>query len=98
MQPARRVDDDRVEAEIARLGQRARRARHRVELARRVVHAQAGLLAEHVQLLDRRRTPHVGRHQQRVAPLLASATAPSLPLVVVLPEPCSPSIRITRGR
>jgi hypothetical protein len=69
VQPARRVDDDDVEAEIAGFRDRALRAHHRVEFARRVVHAQPGLFAQHVQLLDSRRPPHVGRHQQRVASL-----------------------------
>ena len=69
MQPACRVDDDGVEAEIAGFGDGALRAHHRVELASRIVHAQPGLFAQHVQLLDRRRPPHVGRHEQRVASL-----------------------------
>ena len=42
-------------------------ARDRVEIALGVVHANLRLLAEHRELLDRRRTPDVGRHHQRVA-------------------------------
>ena len=70
MQPARGVDDHRVKAEVLRFGQRAPGAHDRVQLARRVVHAQAGLLAQHVQLLDRGGPPDVGRDQQDVTSLL----------------------------
>ena len=42
---------------------------HRVHLARRVEDPQFGLPPEHVQLLDRGGPPHVGRDEQRVAPL-----------------------------
>ena len=69
VQTARGVDDDDVEAGVLRLGQRAARALHRIHLAGRVVDANPRLLADHRQLLDRRRTPDVGRDQQRMTPL-----------------------------
>ncbi len=47
-----------------------RRARHRVEVARRVVHPHARLLRHQIQLLDRGRTTHVRGHDDRVLPLL----------------------------
>ena len=97
MQPARGVDDDDVVADGPGLGQRALGARDRIHFAGRVVHPHARLLRHDRQLLDRRRAPHVGRDDDRVAPCFASHFA-SLPVVVVLPEPCSPSIKITRGR
>ena len=70
VQPARRVDDERVEPEVLRRRQRARRARDRIHLARRIVHARADLPGQHRQLLDRRRPPHVGRDQHRMPALL----------------------------
>ena len=70
VQPARRVDDDDVEPERAGFGERAPRARHRIELAGRIVHARRRLLPDDVQLLDRGRTLDVGRDEQRMASLL----------------------------
>ena len=70
MQPARGVDDDDVVADGPGLGQRALGARDRIHFAGRVVHAHTGLLRHDRQLLDRRRAPHVGRDDDRVAPLL----------------------------
>ena len=70
VQPAGGVDDERVEPEILRRRERARRAHDRIHLARRIVHAHADLLRQHRQLLDGRRPPHVGRHEHRVTALL----------------------------
>ena len=70
VQPARRVDDDDVEAAVFRLGQRARRALDRIHLAGGIVDPHAGLLPDDRQLLDRRGAPHVGRDEQRMAALL----------------------------
>jgi hypothetical protein len=63
------VDDDDVVAHRAGFGERAFRARHRIHLAGRIVHPHAGLLRHDGQLLDRRRTPHVRRDDNRVAAL-----------------------------
>ena len=92
VQPAGGVDDDDVVADGPGLGQRALGARDRIHFAGRVVHPHTRLLRHDRQLLDRRRAPHVGRDDDRVAPCFASHFA-SLPVVVVLPEPCSPSIK-----
>ena len=70
VQPAGRVDDDDVEAEVGRFGDRALRARHRIELARRIVHPHARFLRDDVQLLNRRRPLDVGRDEQRMPALL----------------------------
>ena len=61
---------------VARLGERALGARHRIHLAGRIVHPHARpVWPTHRQLLDGRRAPDVGRHHDRVASLLASATS-----------------------
>ena len=60
---------------VARLGEGAGRAPHRIEIARRVVHAHAGLLRDDGQLLDRGRPAHVGRYEDRVLPLLCQPAA-----------------------
>ncbi len=52
-----------------------RRAPHRIEIARGIVHAHTGLLRDDRELLDGRRPPHVGRHQNRVLPLLRQPPA-----------------------
>ena len=70
VQPARRVDDDDVEAAVLRFGQRARRALDRIHLAGRVVHAHAGLFPDDRQLVNRRGASHVGRDEQRMPSLL----------------------------
>ncbi len=70
VQPARRVDDDDVEAAVLGFGQRARRALDRIHLAGRIVHAHAGLFPDDRQLVDRRGAPHVGRDEQGMPSLL----------------------------
>ena len=72
MQAPRRVDDDDVVAEVRGFGDSALRARDRIHLAGRIVHANSKtrLLRDDVQLLNRRRPLHVGRHEQRVLALL----------------------------
>ena len=97
VQAAGGVDDHDVEAAVLRLGQRAGRAPHRIQIARRVEGLHARLLRHDRQLLDRRRAPDVGRHQQRMPALLRQPPS-ELADVVVLPEPCRPSSRMTRGR
>ena len=69
VQAARRIDDDRIEAEIARFRHRAFCAPDRIHLSGGIVHANAGFLRDHVQLLNGRRTLHVGRHEQGMLPL-----------------------------
>ena len=69
------VDDHDVEAAILRFGQSARRALDRIHLAGGVVDPHAGLLPNHRQLLDRGRTAHVGRHEQRVPTLLGQPSS-----------------------
>ena len=75
-------DVDRVADAVARLGRE---------------HLDPRLLADHLQLVDRVGALQVGRDQQRGVPLLASASSPSLPASVVLPEPCRPASMITVG-
>ena len=72
VQAACRVDDDDVVAEVRGFGDRALRARDGIHLPRRIVHADAEtrLLRDDVQLLNRRRPLHVGRHEQCVLALL----------------------------
>jgi hypothetical protein len=70
VQPAGGVHDERVEAQVARRCERAARARDRIQLPRRIVDAHVDLASEHRQLLDGGRPPHVGGHQEGIAPLL----------------------------
>ena len=85
VQPAGGVENQRVAAGAVGLDQGllADRDRVRVGLA---VDRDADLPADHLELLDGRRTLEVGRNQHRLAPLSASNRA-SLPQVVVLPAP-----------
>jgi hypothetical protein len=67
VQPARAVDDQRVVADGARLGERlSQQLARRGELGMEDRHL--GRSADRAQLLARGRALHVGRHQQRVAP------------------------------
>ena len=75
MQPARRVHDDNVEAKIARFAERAFRALDGIQLRRRIEHAQRGLLANDVQLLNCGWTFHVGRDEERMPALLGEPLA-----------------------
>ena len=72
VQTACRVDDDDVVAQVRGFGDGALRARDRIHLSGRIVHAHAetGLLRDDVQLLNGRRPLDVGRHEQRVLALL----------------------------
>jgi hypothetical protein len=70
VQPAGCVDDHDIESAVPRLGQGAARARDRIHLARGLVHPHARLLRHHGELLDGRRSPDVGGHQQRMTSLL----------------------------
>jgi hypothetical protein len=70
VQPARRVDDDDVEPAVPGFGQRSRRARDRIHHPGRIVYPHPRLFADDRQLLDGRGTPHVGRDEQRMPPLL----------------------------
>ena len=60
-------------------------------------HRHAGPLAEHLQLLHGVRPLQVGGDQQRRVALARTATWPSLPASVVLPEPCRPASMMTVG-
>ena len=95
VQAARRVDDDRVEPLGLGFGQRALRPRHRIHRLRRV-HANLGLLpsTDSCSIAAGRRTSVdtiSGCRPCRISHF------PSLPDVVVLPEPCRPSSSTTRG-
>ena len=50
-----------------------------------------------LQLLDRGGAERVAGRQHHLAPSRAEACAASLPIVVVLPEPLTPTTRITKG-
>jgi hypothetical protein len=54
------------------------------------------LLAEHLELLDGGGAVDVGGDEQRLLALLLEQRA-SLPVVVVLPEPCRPTIMMPVG-
>src|SRR5665213_3381714 len=69
LQPPRGVDDDGRNPEPARLGDAVARDLHRIALAL-VVDRQIDLLAEGLELIDRRGPIDVGRDQQRAAALL----------------------------
>ena len=69
VQPAGGVDDDDVAAGVAGLGHRAAGPRHRVEVAGRVEHPHAGLLADDRQLLDGGGTADVGGDDDRMPAL-----------------------------
>ena len=94
VQPAGGVDDDRVEAEVASL-RPARPSRARPDPSRRPDRARA-------RPPSRRRRSAAGSPPAACTSVdtssgcapASSATSPSLPAVVVLPEPCSPSSRI----
>ena len=70
VETARRVHDHRIEPERRRLGDRAFRARDRIEHARRIVNAHARLLSDDGQLLNRRRALHVGGDEHGMLALL----------------------------
>jgi hypothetical protein len=60
-------------------------------------HRHAGLLAEHPELLDRRRALQVGAHEQWVAALVRLYQEASFAAVVVLPDPWRPARSTTVG-
>jgi hypothetical protein len=60
------------------------------------VHHHVQLLAQGLQLVDSGRAVHVAGHQQGLLAFLAQVRR-SLPLKVVLPEPCKPLISTTVG-
>ena len=98
VQPAGGVDDDDVEAAVARFGQRARRARapdpdRPPDRAR--ARRPACATTDSCSIAAGRRTSV--DTSSGCLPCFASHR-PSLPDVVVLPEPCRPSSRMTRGR
>ena len=97
VQAAGGVDDHHVEPEIRASAVSAPAARATGSISPAGRAPDAACFAEHRQLLDGGRPSHVGRHQQRV-PALAPSHRPSFAAVVVLPEPCRPSSRMTRGR
>ena len=83
---------------FVRFGERALRARDRIHLAGRVVHAHARpACATTVSCWIAAGRLTSVETSSGCLPCFASHFA-SLPAVVVLPEPCSPSSRITRGR
>ena len=57
---------------------------------------RVNLFAERFQLIHRRRTVNIRRHEQRLRPCFCNSRA-SLPLEVVLPEPCRPTIIMQLG-
>ena len=86
VQPSCRIDDQDVEPEMARLGERTRRANDGIELTSRIVHADTCLRPENRELLDRRGPSHVRGYEQRMVPLTRQPP-PDLAAVVVLPDP-----------
>ena len=70
VQPPGRVDDDDVEPLRRGLGHRPPGTRHRVEVTGRIEHLHASLARHDIQLRNGRGTLDVGRHQQRMPPLL----------------------------
>ena len=58
----------------------------------------AHLPAEHGKLLHRRRTARIERSHQHLAPPLSARRLAIFAVVVVLPEPCSPTIMISDRR
>ncbi len=72
LQPSGRVDDDRGDREPLRLGDALARDRDRVALSA-VEDRQIDLLAERLELIDRRGPVDVGRDEHRAATLLLEA-------------------------
>ena len=98
MQPAGRVhDDDVAPARLGRLD-RVERDRRRVAAARGADEVRAGPLRPDLELLVGRGAEGVGGGDEHGVAVLAEALAASLPIVVVLPVPLTPTTRITRGR
>ena len=60
---------------------------HRIFRAQVGIDRHAKLLAQHLQLLDGRGPLQVGGHEHRLACRADASIWPSLPQVVVLPEP-----------
>ena len=93
LETARRVDDDHVVLLLARERESVLDHAHGV-LRFLPVDGHARLLPEHGELLDRRGADEVSSHQEGRRPWSRSICA-SLAAVVVFPEPCSPSRRMT---
>ena len=98
VQPAGRVDDHDVAA--ARLGGRDRveRDRGRVAAALGADEVRARALGPDLELLLGRRAERVRGGEDDRAPVLARGGCASLPIVVVLPVPLTPTTRMTAGR
>ena len=97
VQAACRVDDQHVVAGGAGLPQRPLGDLGRAALGALLVHLGAGPLAHGDELLDRRGALGVAGGQSDALPLPRRACLASFAQAVVLPEPCSPAIRITVG-
>ena len=70
LEASRRVDDDRVKAPVAAVGEAGGGNRLRWRVSPQAEDLNADLPTQGLQLIDGRRPIHVGRHQQRAAPLL----------------------------
>ena len=71
---------------------------HRIALGPLLIHRRARLRADLDELLDGRRAVDVaGRHARRSRSAPRAGSAASFAVAVVLPDPCSPAIRITVG-
>ena len=98
MQPAGGVDDHDVAAAGLGRGDRIERHRRRIRARLRADEIDARALRPDRQLLDRRGAERVGRaDQHRLGPSMRYQFA-SLPTVVVLPVPLTPTTRMTCGR
>ena len=90
------VDDDDVAALVARPLDAGRRDGNGV-VALAAVDRDLDLLAELLELLDRRRALQVGRRRAPASCPPCAGAAPALPRRSSCPEPWSPAIRITVG-
>ena len=84
----------------AGLGRLQRIEHHRAGVGAGLLRGEggAGALGPHLQLLDRGGAEGVAGGQQHAQALAGHSGAASLPMVVVLPEPFTPTTRITNGR
>ncbi len=98
VQPAGGVDDQDVGAARRRRLDRVEHHRGGIGAGRLADDLDADPLPPRLQLLDGRGPERVGRGQERRGGPSPLSAAASLAHVVVLPEPLTPSIRITLGR
>ena len=98
LEPPGGVDDQRVDAGRGRLLDPVEDDPGGVAAFLAGDHRRADAVAPDLQLLDRRGAERVAGGEQDAIILLLAARWPSLPMVVVLPEPLTPMTRMTCGR